>query len=214
MAGPGAVLRVNGFRGGRLPPKDQIPQIRFRRNMFAADTHEPGFISIDIITKPGLDNWRGSTNLGFRDDALNARNAFAPVKGDERNERFGFSLNGPLWKKHTSLSLSVDGTDAFDTKTIVAALPSGYFADSIRKPNDALNVSARVEHALSQNADAAVERQRNHTSTDNLGVGDFDLAERGYQQTRDEHVLRASIAGSIRKAMFNELRVQWRSTRT
>ena len=59
MAGPGAVLRVNGFRGGRLPPKGQIQQIRFRRNMFAADTHEPGFVSIDITTKPGLDNWRG-----------------------------------------------------------------------------------------------------------------------------------------------------------
>ena len=48
MAGPGAVMRVNGFRGGRLPPKDQIQQIRFRRNMFAADAHEPGFVSVDI----------------------------------------------------------------------------------------------------------------------------------------------------------------------
>src|SRR5205823_7625781 len=62
MAGPGAVMRVNGFRGGRLPPKDQIAQIRFRRNMFAADAHEPGFMSVDIVTKPGLDSWRGSTN--------------------------------------------------------------------------------------------------------------------------------------------------------
>ncbi len=53
MAGPGAVLRVNGFRGGRLPPKGQIQQIRFRRNMFAADMHEPGFVSVDITTKPG-----------------------------------------------------------------------------------------------------------------------------------------------------------------
>jgi hypothetical protein len=126
MGGPGTVLRVNGFRGGRLPPKGQIQQIRFRRNMFAADTHEPGFVSVDITTKPGLDNWRGGTNLGVRNDALNARNAFAPVKGDEQHERYGFSLNGPLWKKHTSLSLSADGVDAFDSKTIVAALPSGY----------------------------------------------------------------------------------------
>src|SRR4029434_7285883 len=54
MAGPGAVMRVNGFRGGRLPPKDQIAQIRFRRNMFAADAHEPGLMSVDIVTKPGL----------------------------------------------------------------------------------------------------------------------------------------------------------------
>src|SRR5881296_3294159 len=74
MAGPGAVLRVNGFRGGKLPPKSQIQQIRFHRNMFAADTHEAGFISVDITTKPGLDAWRGGTSMGFRDAALNARN--------------------------------------------------------------------------------------------------------------------------------------------
>jgi hypothetical protein len=211
MAGPGAVLRVNGFRGGRLPPKGQIQQIRFRRNMFAADMHEPGFVSVDITTRPGLDNWRGSTSLGFRDAALNARNAFAPVKGDEQHERYGFSLNGPLWKQHTSLSLSVDGTDAFDTKTIVAALPSGYFADSIRKPNQALNVTARLEHALSKSQMFRAELQRNTTSTENLGVGDFDLLERGYRQERSEHVLRASTAGAIGKALYNELRLQWRA---
>jgi hypothetical protein len=211
MAGPGSVLRVNGFRGGRMPPKDQIAQIRFRRNMFAADAHEPGFMAVDIITKPGLDSWRGATNLGFRDDILSARNAFAPVKGDERNGRFGFSLNGPLWKKHTSLSLSIDGADAYDTKTIVAQTPTGYFADSVRKPTDAVNASARLEHALSKTQLLRLEAQRNHTVNDNLGVGDFDLLERGYHQARDEDVFRASVAGSIRKALFNEFRFQWRA---
>jgi carboxypeptidase family protein len=210
LAGPGAVLRVNGFRGGRLPPKGQIQQIRFRRNLFAADMHEPGFVSVDITTKPGLDGWRGSTSLGFRDSALNARNAFAPEKGDEQHERYGFTLNGPLWKQHTSLSLSVDGTDAFDTRTIVAALPSGYFADSIRKPNNALNITARLEHALSKSQMLRAELQRNETTTENLGVGDFDLVERGYAQDRSETVLRASTGGAIGKALYNELRAQWR----
>ena len=214
LAGPGAVLRVNGFRGGRLPSKDQIQQIRFRRNMFAADTHEAGNISIDITTKPGLESWRGATNAGFRSSALNAKNAFAPVKGDERNERYGFSLNGPLWAKHTSLALSADGTDAFDSKTIVAALPSGYFADSIRKPNTALNLSARMEHALSKSQVLRAEAQRNHTFADNLGVGDFDLAERGYSQSRTDNVFRLSTAGSIRKSLFNEFRFQFRSEDT
>jgi len=210
MAGPGAVLRVNGFRGGRLPPKSQIQQIRFRRNMFAADAHEPGFIAVDIVTKPGMDSWRGSTSLGFRDAALNARNAFAPTKGDEQHERYGFALNGPLWKQHTSLSLSADGTDAFDTRTIVAALPSGYFADSIRKPNAALNVTARLEHALSKSQMLRAELQRNESTNENLGVGDFDLVERGYSQERTEAVMRGSIGGAIGKALYNELRLQWR----
>jgi hypothetical protein len=214
MAGPGAIMRVNGFRGGKLPPKDQIAQIRFHRNTFAADSHEPGMISVDIVTKPGLENWRGSTTLGLRDDTLNARNAFAPTKGEERNERAGFSLSGPLWKKHTSLSLSVDGVDAFDTKTIVAALPSGYFADSVRKPNETLNVSARVEHALTKSQQLRLEAQRSHTFTDNLGVGDFDLADRAYHQSRNESLFRASIAGSMRKSLFNDFRFQFRDQDT
>ncbi len=212
MAGPGAVMRVNGFRGGKLPPKDQIAQIRFHRNMFAADTHEPGFMSIDIITKPGLDNWRGATNIGVRDAALNARNPFAPVKGDEQHDASAFSLSGPLWKQHTSLSLSADAVDAFDSKTIVAPLPSGYFADSIRKPNDSMNVTARFEHVLTRSQMLRVEVQRNHNRRlDNLGVGDFDLFERGYSQARDEDVVRVSNTGAIGKSLYNELRVQWRS---
>jgi hypothetical protein len=214
MAGPGATLRVNGFRGGKLPPKNQIQQIRFRRNLFAASSHEPGFMSVDIITKAGLDGWRGSTNAGFRDAGLNARNAFAPVKGDERHERFGFSLSGPLWKQHTSLSLSVDGVDAFDTKTIVAATPSGYFADSIHKPNDTLNVNARLEHMLTKSQMLRAELQRNHTFFDNLGVGDFDLVDRAYSQARTENVLRGSLTGGFRKSLFNELRLQWRGDNT
>jgi hypothetical protein len=211
MAGPGSVLRVNGFRGGRLPPKGQIQQIRFRRNMFAADIHEPGFVSIDVTTKPGIDNWRGSTSLGFRGAALTARNELAPVKGDEQHQRYGFTLSGPLWKQHTSLSFSADGIDAFDTKTIVAALPSGYFADSIRKPNDSLNLTARFEHMLTRSQMLRAELQRNRANADNLGVGDFDLIDRGYRQARTENVLRASNAGAIGKTMYNELRLQWRS---
>lgn len=211
MAGPGAVMRVNGFRGGRLPPKDQIAQIRFRRNMFAADAHEPGFMSVDIITKPGLEIWKGSTNVGVRDSVLNAKNAFAPVKGDERNQRYSFSLSGPVWAKRTSLALSAEGVDAFDSKTIVAALPSGYFADSIRKPTASVNLSARFEHALTRTQMLRAEVQRNHNRQNNLGVGDFDLTERGYRQTRDESLVRLGTTGSIGKKLYNELRFQWRA---
>jgi hypothetical protein len=209
MGGPGSVLRVNGFRGGHLPPKGQVQQIRFRRNMFAADAHEPGFVSVDITTKPGVDNWRGSTSLGFRGAALTARNVFAPVKGDEQHERYGFNLSGPLWKQHTSLAITADGIDAFDSKTIVAALPSGYFSDSIRKPNDSLNVSARLEHMLTRSQMFRAELQRNHSKAENLGVGDYDLIERGYSQAWTQTVLRGSNTGTIGKTLYNELRAQW-----
>jgi hypothetical protein len=192
------------------PHQDARPDQRIA----ASSSHEPGFMSVDIVTRPGLDGWRGSTNTGFRDAAFNARNAFAPVKGDERHHRFGISLSGPLWKQHTSLALTVDGVDAFDTKTIVAARPSGYFADSIRKPNDTLNASGRVEHMLTKSQMLRAELQRNHSFAENLGVGDFDLIDRAYTQTRTENLLRASLTGGLRKTFFNELRLQWRGDET
>src|SRR5436190_6598630 len=81
MAGPGAQIFVNGFRGGRMPPKDQIQQIRFHTNSFSAEYHEAGMIRVEVITKPGLGGWRGMSNFGFRDESLNSKNYFADEKG-------------------------------------------------------------------------------------------------------------------------------------
>jgi hypothetical protein len=47
---------MNQWRPDTEGRETQIQRIRFRRNMFAADTHEPRFASIDITTKPGIDN--------------------------------------------------------------------------------------------------------------------------------------------------------------
>ena len=148
MAGPDASFKVNGFRGGKLPPKSQIREIRFRMNPYSADNHEANFISVDILTKPGVNNWHGSANFGFRDESLNARNAFAPFRAPEQFRRFGFSFDGPLWKNRTSLFLNADGNNAYESKTIVAALADGPFNDVIRRPSKALNLSARVDEEM------------------------------------------------------------------
>ncbi|MEK7833300.1 MAG: hypothetical protein AAB401_19575, partial [Acidobacteriota bacterium] len=208
MAGPGANFRVNGFRGGKLPPKNQIREIRFRTNAYASENHESSFISVDIYTKPGLDNWHGSFNFGFRDEALNARNAFAPFRAPEQNRRFGFEVGGPLWKKHTSAFLSADGVNSYEAKTIVSALPTGKYFDQIRQPWKTLNLSARVEHLLTDAHTARIEYQRNATRRDNNGVGNFDLPDRGYTTDSVEHVARFAESGSFGKKLFNEIRFQ------
>jgi hypothetical protein len=208
LAGPGATFRVNGFRGGKLPPKSQIREIRFRTNAYAAENHESSFISVDIFTKPGIENWHGSFNVGFRDESLNARNAFAPRRAPEQNRRFGFEIGGPIWKKHTSMFLSADGVNSFDSKTIVAALPAGFFNNTVRTPWRTLNLSARVEHLLTPSHTARAEYQRNATRRDNNGVGNFDFPERGYTTDSAEHILRFADSGTVGKKLFNEIRFQ------
>jgi hypothetical protein len=212
LAGPGAQIRVNGFRGGKLPPKSQIREIRFRLNPYAAENHDAGFGLVDVITKPGVNSWHGSFNFGFRDEAMNGRQVFAPFRGPEQQRRFGLSLDGPLWKDHTSLFLNVDGSLFFDARPIFATLPTGTFSDLAYRPSRRLNIDARVEHVLTKTHTARFQFQRNAGVQNNLGVGDFDLASRGYAQEQTEYIARFADSGVLGKKYFNEVRVQARWT--
>ena len=210
MAGPGATMRVNGFRGGRLPPKNQIQSIRFRMNSFAADRHESGGgFGIDIVTKPGMDGWRGMTNFGFRDETFNARNAFAPTLGAEQYRRFGLNIDGPLVKGRTSLSINVDGNANFDSQTINAETPSGRYNDVVRRPQDRMFASVRVDHQLTQAQQIRVEFRSEADERENLGVGDFDLQQRAYSRQRSEHGVRFSLNGLLLPKVAHELKVRY-----
>jgi hypothetical protein len=214
-SGPNApVIRVNGFRGGKLPPKSQIRQIRFRMNPYEAETHEAGFGRIDILTKPGVNSWHGMGNFGFQDEALNARNAFAPVRAPEQNRRLGLVLSGPVWKNRTSFFANVDASPSYDSKTIVAQLPDGLFSDAIKRPSRRLAGTVRIEHALTKSHSLRMEVQRNAGKQENLGVGDFDLPERAYSKDQVERIFRISETGMFRSKLINEFRFQVRNQAT
>lgn len=209
MAGPGAQIFVDGFRGGRIPPKDQIEQVRFHTNSFSAEYHDAGMVRVEIITKPGMGNWRGGLNFGFRDESLNARNAFAPVRGPEQQKRFMFNTQGPLVKGKTSLAFSADGNISYDAQTIVARTLSGTVNEQVRRPVDAVNFSARLEHLLGGGNTLRAEFTRRDSARSNLGVGDFDLAERAYESTSVTDTLRARNTKVFGKKLFSEMRFEF-----
>src|SRR5690349_1703822 len=214
LAGPGAQIRVNGFRGGKLPPKSQIREIRFRMNPYAPENHDAGFGLVDITTKPGVNSWHESFNFGFRDESLNGRQVFAPFRGPEQQRRFGLSMDGPVWKNRTSLFLNADGSLFFDARPIFATLPSGTLSDLAYRPSRRLNLDARLEHALTKTHTSRFQFQRNASALDNLGVGDFDLPARGYSQDQTEYIARLGDSGVFGKKFFNEMRLQARRLQT
>lgn len=209
MAGPGAQIFIDGFRGGRLPPKDQIQQIRFQTNSFAAEYHEAGMIRVEVITRPGMGGWRGMTNVGFRDESLNATNAFAEEKGPEQMKRYMVSFSGPLAKNKSGFSLSFDGNSSYDSRTIVAQAPGGGVNGLAVSPTDAMNFSARVEQSIGSGSQIRAEYSRRQNERSNLGVGDFDLPERAYATDMNTDTLRLRHTGVIGKKVFSELRFQY-----
>jgi hypothetical protein len=214
MAGPGAQIFVDGFRGGRLPPKDQIEQIRFHTNSYAAQYHDAGMTRVEIITRPGMGNWRGGLNFGFRDESLNARNAFAPVRGPEQQKRFMFNTQGPLVKGKTSLAFSADGNMSHDAQTIVAKTLEGTISDQVRRPVDAVNFTARLEHLLGGGNTLRAEFSRRDSTRSNLGVGNFDLPERAFESASVTDTLRARNTKVFGRKLFSELRFEFSRSET
>jgi hypothetical protein len=209
MAGPGAQIFIDGFRGGRLPPKDQIQQIRFNTNSYSAEYHEAGMVRIEVITKPGMGNWRGTTNFGFRDESLNATNKFASFRGPEQQKRFMFNMQGPLLKGKTGISFAADGNMSYDSQTIVANTPLGEVNGQVRRPVEGVNATVRLEQLLGPTAQIRAEYTHREDSRNNLGVGDFDLWDRAYSVDTATDALRIRNTRTIGKSVFSELRVEF-----
>jgi len=208
--GSGATFQVNGFRGGRLPSREEIRQIRFRTNSFSADNHDAGRTQIEIITRPNVREWSGNANMGLRSDVLNARNAFARAETPEQFRRFNMGFRGPIVAGKTSLRVGLDGNRSYDSPTIFALNEDGTeYRDTIRRPTESTNVTVGIEHALTNNQTLRVEYRRSNNASHNQGVGDFTLPERAVERTNNEHQVRFQIQGLIGKTTLHEVRVQF-----
>ena len=214
MAGPGATIRVDGFRGGKLPPKSQIRSIRFSSAMFGAENHSAGHTFVDIATQPGLGPMRGSMDFSFRDESLNARNAFQSVKGPEQTQQYNLNLSGTLRKERTSFSLSAGRTALYDSAYIYAAVPGRPVSGAVRRPTDRLNFNLRVDHALNRSHTLRGSFQQNDSELRNLGVGNYDLPDRAFDRQAGDSMLRLSESGPIARLWFAESRLQIRRTRS
>ena len=218
MAPPGSVIRVDGFTGGKLPPKSQIRSIRLpRMDMFAAQNHGGmnGMMFIDIMTMPGNGPLRGSVDTSFLDSALNARNAFTPTKGDEQIRQGGFSLSRSIQPNKSSFSINGNVGNQYTAPNILAVMPDGTLrTDTIRQPRDSYNFTGRLDYALTPEHAVRLSFDRNSSEARNLGVGSYDLLTRAYQSSSGTNTVRASENGPIGRRMFidSRLQVRWQDT--
>ena len=214
MSPPGAVMKIDGFTGGRMPPKSQIRSIRLPRMDQMAPQYHGGMAAmmhIEVMTQPGHGPIGGSIDVGYRDEALNARNPFTPAKGDESLRQGAFNLSGSIVPNRASFALTIQQTRLFDSGTILAASPGGStVAETFRRPAERLNINARFDQAFGDGHLLKLSYQRTGNEQRNQGVGNFDLRERAYASRLTENVVRLSENGALGRRFFGESRVQVR----
>ena len=204
LVGDEADIRVDGFRGGRLPPGTQIQDVRIRYDVGAASGG--GAPRVEIRTRPGGDRWRNDAGMTVQDEALNSRNAFSGQRPTGRTRQYSWNLNGPLARNRTGMAISVDGSRSLDNQLIRAAAPGGLYSRQVEQPSERMGLWTRVSHQFTPAQALRVDVRGSVSEARNQGISEFDLPERAFTSKGSAAELHVGHHATLRGRFVNDLR--------
>lgn len=210
-----ATVTVDGFiSDGRLPPKGAIREVRINPNLFSAEYDKPPFRGgrIEILTKPGASTFGGSAFFNFNNSALNAREAFAPVRTPAKTLRYGAQFGGPIVRHRAGFFIDLEGRDIGETETVNTIILNEErhpvaFSASVRAPTQLLVGSARADWQATPAHALVFRYEVSRNRLDNQGVGGFNLPERALNHLLTDHNFQFTETAVISPSTFNEVRV-------
>ena len=215
-AGPnGGQIFVDGFTGGRLPPRASIREVRINSNPFSAEYDRLGFGRIEILTRPGTERFRGQASFNFNDEALNSRNPFSEsaTRPSLQTRQYGGNFGGPLVKRKASFFVDFDKRDIDDAALVVAQVLDANnnivdFTATAPIPSRRTSFSPRIDYQL--NANHTLIARYNYTKNTRItGVGGFSLPSRAYDTEQSEQSIQLTETAIINKTIVNETRFQF-----
>ena len=213
-AGPnGGQIFIDGFSGGSLPPKSSIREIRVNQNPYSAEFDRLGFGRIEILTRPGTDKFRGQIMFQASDAILNSRNPILNSKPDFQSKFINASLGGPLTKK-SSFNLDVERRGIDENAVVIGTILDSNllaqpFQQGILTPQTRLHITPRVDYALSANNTLVGRYSYSANTTENQGVGSFNLASRAYNSGSADHTIQLTETSILGTHAVNETRFQY-----
>src|SRR5467141_1840325 len=222
-AGPnGGQIYIDGFTAGTLPPKASIREIRINQNPFSAEYDKLGYGRIEILTKPGTDQYHGQAFLSGTTAAFDARNPFENLPPGtpppaHHSTQYSGNIGGPLSKK-ASFFFNVEGRNVIDLKIVNTPFvdPNTFqiiqFSDAVSNPGTRYNISPRLDYQLTPTNTLTARYQYFHNTDENEGTGQFNLAQQGYNVVDAEHTLQISDTQVVNAKTINETRFQFLRT--
>jgi len=219
-AGPnGGQIYIDGFTAGQLPPKASIREIRINQNPFSSEYDKLGYGRIEILTKPGTDQWHGQLFLTGTTAAFNARNPFEHLPADTQppgyeSTQFSGNIGGPLSKK-ASIFFNYEERNINNLNVVSAQIvnPTTFaitpFSEAVPNPDTRINLSPRLDYQVSASNTLSVRYQYYQQTQDNESVGAFNLASLGTNQFDSESTLQISDTQTLNPRTINETRFQY-----
>jgi hypothetical protein len=117
--------RIKGGIGVR-PSIDAIAEFRVQTNLYTAEVGRAAGAMINVITKPGTNNFHGSVYEFFRNDIFDARNFFARTgsKPSLRQNQYGGSIGGPIKRDKLFFFADYEGFRRVSATTYTLTVPT------------------------------------------------------------------------------------------
>lgn len=204
----GVTLVVDGVEanGPGVSPS-AIQSIQINNDPYSAVFSRPGRGRIEILTKAGSPQYHGTLNFLFRDEHLNARDAFAVTRPPEQRRIYEGSITGPLFNpRKNGFLISFDRQELDQQAIIFAQTPTGLFRGNLDTPARRLFVSGRVSHAFSDTNSIWVGYSYEDRYFRNQGAGDTVLPEAAYNNEFREDEITLSHRALVTPHLAHQLR--------
>jgi hypothetical protein len=211
----GSGLIVDGVEANRAPVSaSAVQEIRINQDPYSAQYYWPGRGQMEIITKSAADHYHGQFNFLFRDSALNAQNALAPVKPAEQRRVYEGHVTGPIFFAPKSSFLASFNRAEEDVDAVVFANlqptpsnPSGFFQANVPAPTRDTEFSLRAAHQFSDRNSAYVEYSYENWSGQNQGVGGQSMAQAGFSNRYHEDDLKFHVDSTLSAVLLNQFSI-------
>jgi hypothetical protein len=211
----GTGLMVDGVEANRATVSaSAVQEIRINQDPYSAQYYWPGRGQMEIITKSTADHYHGQFNFLFRDSALNAQNALAPVKPFEQRQTYEGHVTGPFPHAPKTSFLGSFNRVVYDQDSVVSATieptpadPSGAYTANVYTPSRDTEFSTRVAHKFSDGTAGYVQYSYQDSTAQNEGVGGQTLAAAGYNNQYREDDFVAHLDQTLSAFMLNQVSI-------
>ncbi len=181
---------------------------------------------VNVVTRSGTNQVRGTAYGFFRDDALNAENALSGTKLPMSQQQYGASVGGPVRKGRTFYFTNIEKRaldqtgfttiSAANAATINARLDAvGYRGQRVAtgeyvNPVDSLNVLAKIDHAFTGRDQLSVRYSLYDVASENArGAGGLSAPSGSSALDNRDHAISVSNTLTLGDRTVHETRAQF-----
>jgi hypothetical protein len=193
--------------------KEQVQQIRINNNPFSTENQFfgnagsggsygfSGGVGTEIFQRGGTGAFHGSYEFRFRDESLNARNAFSPTRPPYQQRNFNVNTSGPIIPNRLTASVGGSQTEQDNVGTIKAQTSTGPFELGFTRPYVSRSAYASGTYQIAASQSLHFNFDYGMNRRENQGMGGFALPERAYNGSGN------SKSGRLRHVWFKSERL-------